>query len=767
VYNDNSMFKSILNKGHGLRLRLVRPIDCSEMNGDYIPNAYIDNAGNSYNAKVIGTLAWLIEDLRDTKFNDGTNVPITASNSNWSAASSTGLCCYPENKADYQNIYSVGCEEKKISFEDFVSKIPTSTAKNVEVVRNWGTCVTKQEIDADNTVFSVAIEDSGWQDLLGFDDYYQGAMASRKPQVRRVGTVLHFRGDLIVPLGQSEVIIPVTDPNVLYAFQKKRRPYETLDSIDFGTGVFMDGNAIWFNNREVGPGSGPSSVIPTSVLPADVLLDNTYTCSNNIGMRKLLFLDSELNPNFLKAKANAPINYHNQIVLTTYVNIEITQDKRLKIVPLNTLEFIGSANPPVGTRGSSVLRALTSNFYNGTYILDPKVMSAGIGELATEISTSYPILKDGSAIVPGTYVVIAGDPSDGDWSNISDIAPNMYFTSINTYGTALPAVWGSVELVDIRAYQRRPYLPSNGTNDLKVWPSFQGEHDYDFFDTADLEFLGGFVFNLDNFMAFTDINNCYASFDGDNSCENTPLPAEPGCCQNPLLYLLESTLASFYEGGGIFNTPVQPAVEKTAEGIAPQFDLEDISYSGIIQTTLQNSIILQGNNIVCCPDCDGRPYYLGYGLDYLKYAEALSNTHPLNPVNLTTCCKQLEGDESANQAFEEGLPGFLNPCPTSDFATCFDELATLIDPSKVSDLQKAGLLEINTINDKTLLCVLKDFLDSHPEIPADQTIEILNALLVSPLIIQCFPNGDVFIGGLRAYDTYLKINSETPAKELK
>lgn len=741
VYNDNSMFKSILNKGHGLRLRLVRPIDCSEMNGDYIPNAYIDNAGNSYNAKVIGTLVWLIEDLRDTKFNDGTNVPITASNSNWSAASSTGLCCYPDNRADYQNIYSVGCEEKKISFEDFVSKIPTSTAKNVEVVRNWGTCVTIQEITTpeEKTIYSVAIEDSGWQDLEGFD-FYEDDMALRKPQIRRVGTVLHFRGDLIIPIGNNEQLIPVSSPFDLYSKIKRRTPYETLGDGSLGIGVYVDyDKKIWFNNK--GDLGGPASVIPSTVLPANINLDNNYKCSNVIGTRKLSLSDDDTQPPaFAKlaekadTKAIAPGKI-SSVLLSTYAQIEITTDKKLRIFPLETLEVTDGDTDPFP--GNSVLRALTSNFYNQAYMLGAANMDAGINAYGTEISTTYPILYDdgtGTLLTPGTYVVVSGDPSDGDWSNISDLTPYQNYNSVTVTTQGFPNDWGTVELIDIRAYQRRPLLKGN-----KVWPPFLDS--YDFFDTAKAEFMGGFVFNLDNFQAFTSIDNCYANFDGENSCQNTPLPPEDDCCQSPFLYFLNTTYTAYQNYVNEVATP--------------------LTFVDYLAEVIMQGIILNGYTTMCCPDCGNKPYLLTSAIQYIKYIEAVPPTNPLNSNNFENCCKQLEADPDTASSFEESLPGFLSPCPSSNFTTCYDDLALILSPSIIEEIQKTGLLEINTINEQTTLCDLQTFLESSEGIPTLDYGNIVLLFLERGFIVQCFQNGDTFMGGYESYNNYL--NPPTPA----
>ncbi len=52
------------------------------------------------------------------------------------------------------------------------------------------------EITTDNEI-SAKIKDSGWVDLAGFE-FYSGS--ATKPQVRRIGNVLHFRGYVFVPL---------------------------------------------------------------------------------------------------------------------------------------------------------------------------------------------------------------------------------------------------------------------------------------------------------------------------------------------------------------------------------------------------------------------------------------------------------------------------------------------------------------------------------------------------------------------------------------
>ena len=112
----------------GDRVRLVRPVDCnsSEKDGDFIPNAYTDNSGTQYNGQVLGTLVWLTTDLTDVTYNDGSSIPNIVFDAPWIAATA-GAWCYPNNDVDFTITYSIGCVERKITFEDFLTFLPTAS----------------------------------------------------------------------------------------------------------------------------------------------------------------------------------------------------------------------------------------------------------------------------------------------------------------------------------------------------------------------------------------------------------------------------------------------------------------------------------------------------------------------------------------------------------------------------------------------------------------------------------------------------------------
>lgn len=90
-----------------LGITLVIMYSCSKDDGDNSPvdNSIIFNPsltydsitdidGNVYKTITIGTQTWMAENLRTTKLNDGTPIPLVTSPSEWSASTIPGYCNY-------------------------------------------------------------------------------------------------------------------------------------------------------------------------------------------------------------------------------------------------------------------------------------------------------------------------------------------------------------------------------------------------------------------------------------------------------------------------------------------------------------------------------------------------------------------------------------------------------------------------------------------------------------------------------------------------
>jgi uncharacterized protein (TIGR02145 family) len=65
----------------------------------------LDFEGNVYKTVTIGTQVWMAENLKTTKYNDGTSVPFVADATAWSELSTPGYCWYDNDAVAYKDIY--------------------------------------------------------------------------------------------------------------------------------------------------------------------------------------------------------------------------------------------------------------------------------------------------------------------------------------------------------------------------------------------------------------------------------------------------------------------------------------------------------------------------------------------------------------------------------------------------------------------------------------------------------------------------------------
>jgi hypothetical protein len=136
---------------------------------------------------------------------------------------------------------------------------------------NIDTGITVQDTTTVNLTYTAgtltaAVQDTGWVYLEGFD-YIPISNIQGKPQVRRIGNILYFRGTVIVPLNDGGT------PRVWnYSFGPSTDSYydqTTVAPFTGAGGVTITGNGgIIFNNS--------ASVIPLSVLPTGYVIDNSY-----------------------------------------------------------------------------------------------------------------------------------------------------------------------------------------------------------------------------------------------------------------------------------------------------------------------------------------------------------------------------------------------------------------------------------------------------------------------------------------------------------
>jgi uncharacterized protein (TIGR02145 family) len=68
-------------------------------------NTIKDVDGNNYTSVTIGTQKWIVENLRTTRYNDGTSIPLVTETTEWSNLTTAGYCWHNN---DISNKYTYG-----------------------------------------------------------------------------------------------------------------------------------------------------------------------------------------------------------------------------------------------------------------------------------------------------------------------------------------------------------------------------------------------------------------------------------------------------------------------------------------------------------------------------------------------------------------------------------------------------------------------------------------------------------------------------------
>lgn len=224
-----------------------------------------------------------------------------------------------------------------------------------------------------------SIVDTGWVDLNGFA-YYTGSMSSQRPQCRRIGNIIHFRGNVVVPLSSDggPTLIPLASSGT-YNTQWFKAPYTGSG------GVFLNPlGSITFNYD----GVSTSSVIPSSVWnpPAPpTVFDNTYSTGVIISTRQLQTVLGS-NGTSLSAAIGVFIDTNGQLVVQTLKDLE---------------QNLGLVN----YQASSPLRFITSNVRSGDYLPDYAAAgtdiqnapsNANFNLVSDTYNVTYPFSLDGA-----------------------------------------------------------------------------------------------------------------------------------------------------------------------------------------------------------------------------------------------------------------------------------------------------------------------------------------------------------------------------------
>jgi uncharacterized protein (TIGR02145 family) len=78
---------------------------CNNDDENNPPSTVTDIDGNVYHTVTIGTQVWMVENLKTTKFNDGTVIPYVSDITEWSNLNTPGYCYYNNDASAYKDVY--------------------------------------------------------------------------------------------------------------------------------------------------------------------------------------------------------------------------------------------------------------------------------------------------------------------------------------------------------------------------------------------------------------------------------------------------------------------------------------------------------------------------------------------------------------------------------------------------------------------------------------------------------------------------------------
>jgi hypothetical protein len=257
-------------------------------------------------------------------------------------------------------------------------------------------------LDFTSNVLTARVNDTGWVNLNGFD-FYTGTLA--KPQCRRIGNVIHFRGLAYIPLDNgSGSVVNLTADN------SYRTVYQVGTFTGSGGVTYDTANRIVFNND--------TSVIPVSVLDAGTNLDGVYRSTSNLAVREIQVVNG----------GNTSNGY-----LSASILFFIDTNKKLKLITLDILE-----QNPIDTSsevGMSALRYITSNVEATQYLPDFLDLKSELHSFTTSPAPAAPdrtITAEASTVYQWPITCNAGDKTQVGGFKISLDGLIAYVDPCNT-----------------------------------------------------------------------------------------------------------------------------------------------------------------------------------------------------------------------------------------------------------------------------------------------------------------------------------------------
>jgi hypothetical protein len=208
-------------------------------------------------------------------------------------------------------------------------------------------------LDFTTGVLTANVQDTGWVNLSGFA--FMSANPGR-PQCRRIGNVIHFRGYAVVPMGNASFgaggVINTSNDADDYVPLAYGNTFNTITSVNAADSCLLIGynGGVWAAGTAIGLRFNKgNSVIPTSVIPVGNTLDGSYV----LGTRQIIQRTVRTTGNI-----NAGLN--------SLVGVSISSSGVLQISgPLYDESYASAGS---GIEYSAISRSVISNIISGENI---------------------------------------------------------------------------------------------------------------------------------------------------------------------------------------------------------------------------------------------------------------------------------------------------------------------------------------------------------------------------------------------------------------
>jgi len=188
--------KSLFRIYSQFSVTIILIVFCSCNTNDPISYATVkDFDGNEYHTVKLGTQTWMVENLKSTKYNDGTAIPVISDNTAWLKLS-TGACCIynndDANDAKYGKLYNwyavntgklapigwhVPTDTEWTTLENYISAnvgTSSSVAKALAAKTDWSTTTKYGAIGTDlskNNYSGFSALPGGWRNYDYTDSF--------------------------------------------------------------------------------------------------------------------------------------------------------------------------------------------------------------------------------------------------------------------------------------------------------------------------------------------------------------------------------------------------------------------------------------------------------------------------------------------------------------------------------------------------------------------------------------------------------------------